>query len=1144
MILARAYFPSDFNPFRDAASIVLFLLFIGFFAFGFFIIYKQVALVKKEEFGLIDVLQCLFFGFIFSSSISIVVGMAVIFAVEEPSFWENSATPPPEINPLFLIIPLLVCLIYISIYPLIDFLYIALNEENEEGLTPFHKFLAKNVFNRFSDKKFRIVAAIVLYCIIIVPPFIFWAYGMYVGPTVIPFIMILITFTITYPLIVLTFYGSKGYISGLTNVYYHLPDLKRSLFLSFEDGKRSMKEFAADPGPRILLGLMLFVFVWAWISMIQTISFYFSGKMAISPYSYAGMVFVTLLFGILGFFTRYFNRQIKYKAIHTLFASCLMAAVGINVLVNFMIVNSTKLKSTFDYGIFGMHELVPNYLLFAFPAVIEEVVLIIFTSYYFFSKKNEYTNNVKYAKITECGQIFDPIPLFNFIKSDDPKVQEHAIKTLTLMFERIPIKGGIDLNKFKFKHSLMDGICDPNPVAQRVCYSILVQLEKDVPDIVFPWILEALESPNYNKSVPVAQSLLTADLHLLEKLPTNLIFTLINDSEWRIKLYALRLFSRLVKMNKELILKLIEKRYILNNLVNDFDSQIQVEVLNLLADTEVVLPSKSIIEKLNHSNKEIRAAAIRNLKNLDIQHIDPQMISKLIPLTKDPTSSVRASIFEAFAKIGNFREFFIPILPFLDGLTDVNKDVRDSSVLAIQKYFDEEPNALDIDIIINKIDPNNNDTITSVLSLLGKLWDKNPQKILTTLLIFIKFENEQLKESISNILVEKYQTQPDLILQSLLAVPDVSKFVTKGIVSKTIINIAKRDPKKVVPILIDALNSNEDEAKANAIASLDGLVDDFIDLIDIKRILMLLQSEKNKLFAKEASKIIAKIAKKNPALIKPVMSVILLTLNQQEQSTKIVLSKSLLEIAKESPDIIPVRPIIKLLSESDPFIRESGAKILGFVGNKANEESIDALLNQGLSDNEWIVREATISSLGKLIENVENKEPIINKLVSLIDDEQIWVQIAAINMLSSIKAVKASQIPFEKLSKSVSSEDQKIRESSAGLIKIYANQIDRVFDKILILLEDTSEEVRNKMINTMVEIIQMIKLETILTPLLKNLSEESSIGIQRSIALILGRTVKYEDEKIKKRVISLLKIRCEMSQDPIICSTLHQLKEN
>ena len=179
-----------------------------------------------------------------------------------------------------------------------------------------------------------------------------------------------------------------------------------------------------------------------------------------------------------------------------------------------------------------------------------------------------------------------------------------------------------------------------------------------------------------------------------------------------------------------------------------------------------------------------------------------------------------------------------------------------------------------------------------------------------------------------------------------------------------------------------------------------------------------------------------------------------------------------------------------------------------------------------------------------IVEDIPDKELIIKKLVSLLDDEQTWVRRSSINILSNIKEIKASQIPFEKVNINLKSEDPKVRESSAGLLKIYGiHNIDMVFENILILLADEFEDVRNRMIKTMVEIIQKIGLSNILSNLLKNLSDESSIELQQSIALILERTAKYEDEKIKKRVISLLKIRCEMSQDPIICGTIHKLSE-
>ena len=1119
--------------FGNGASIALVIIFLIVLIIGTLLIYFQVALVLKGEFKLKDRLQCIIFGMIFSFAVMIVVAMAFIFAIKTPEFWKTSETEPPEIHPYYLLIPFGICLAYITFYPLIDFLFIALSDESDEGLTPFHKFIGDKIINKSPNKLIRVILAVGFFLgVFFFPPLLLSLIGL-------PFLMIWISWMLVYPLLILTFYGSKGYIAGITNVYYHIPDMRRSLFLGFEDGKRTIKEFLNDPAPRIILGLMLFVFVWAWISMIQTIGYYFSGALLISPYSYAGFVFVTLAMGIIGFFSRFWNRIIKYRGIDIYFAAYLMAAVGVNVFVNFLIVNADKLSDTFAKSNFTT-SIVPNYLLFAWTAAIEEIILVSITSYYFLSKRNEFTNNLKFSLIAECGQTFDPIPLFNFIKSENLKVRRLAEEALTLMYERIPLKAEINLNDMKYKNPLIDGICDPNPNSKNICYKILLQLEKNAPNVVLPWIIESLNSPNYDKSLPFAQSLITANISLIKKIPEQEIFDLIEDTEWRLKLVGLKILSRLIENNIKLTSELNIKK-----LVNDPDSQVQVEALNILALSTVKIPFELINDKINHSNKEIRAAAIKNIKNIDIEDINSEMISKLKSLIKDPTSSVRASVFEIFAKLGNFKRFNLPLLPFLNGLIDLNKNVRDASVLALEKYFNEEPDSLDIDLIINKIDPNNNEILNSVLSLLGRLWEQNPEKILTTLLIFIKFDNDDLKEFISKILIEKYKTNPDLIFQNLIKVPDVSKFITKGIITRTIINIAKKDPNSLIPLLNEYLDDDNDEIRLNAIGSLEGLADEYYDNIKIKPIVYILQKDKNQQIKKEASKILSKIAMKNPEAIKPEISIILQSLQDQEATVKVTISKSLLEIAREAPEIIPVSSIIKLLSDRDSFIRESGIKMLGHIGFKAPNEALNIIIEKGLNDEDWIVREASVSSLGEIIEHVENKELIINILIPLLDDEKAWVRRSAMKILSNIKDIKASYIPFDKVSDNLKNKDPKVREASAGLLKIYGlHNIDIIFENILSLLEDESEEVRNSMINSMIEIIQKIGLSQILSKLLKNLSDEGSIELQRSIATILGRTSRYEDEKTKKRVIALLKIRCEMSQDPVICENLHKIRES
>ena len=1111
-------------------ELILFIIFLFLFVVGFFIIYKQVALVKKGEFSLRDRLQCLIYGFIFGAGVMIVIAMAFIFAVKTPEFWQNSSLTPPNINPLALLIPFAFCIGYISFYPLIDFLFIALSSELDEGLTPFHKFISNKIINFSKSKIISVLMAVFLYILFIIPPLLLSFTGL-------PFLMIWISWLLVYPLMILTFYGSKGYIAGISNEFYHIPDIKRSIFLNFEDSKRGMKQFISNPKPYIMLGLMIFVFVWAWISLIQTIIYFFSGSLAFSTMT-SYFVFVTLLFGIIGYFTRFWGRKIKYRGIDIYFAAYLMAAIGINVLVNFLIVNIDKLTETFNYWNLSA-ELIPNSVMFAWAAIIEEIFMLTFTTYYLLSKTNTFTKNLKYSKIIEYGQTFDAIPLFNFIKSSDPLLRDHAEKTLMMMYERIPLKSEISLDDWEYKNSLLDAICDPNPNSRRISIQILKKLEKDASEVIIPWIVDALESPNYDKSIPIAELILQAEDSLIKKIPTKIIKNLISDSEWRMKLIGLKMLTKLIDIGKDSVQDIN-----LMNLLNDPNSLVQTEIFNILSATQLNVKPEILLNKIHHPNQNIRAAAIRNLKNLNIEKLDSNIVKTLIPLMHDSNSRVRASIFDVISKIGNFKKNSIPVSPFYEGLLDSDEKVRIASVLALEKYYAEEPKSIDLEKIISQIDTENLDSLNSIISLLGIIWQSNPEKILTTLLIFIKFNNSELKKGISDIIVKNFKKNPTLILDKLIRIKDETKFISKGIISQTIIKICRQYPNELIPKLIDQLNSEDLDTKINIISSLDGLIDDFTDLIAIDSILGIFKGENEVVLKKETAHLISKISKTKPVALKSVIAELLQFLPEQELSVRIVLTKSILEISKNLPDIISVPLVLEYLSDSDSFIRETSVKILGYIGKTLPMATINALINKALIDEEWIVRDAAVASLGNLIPFIEDKEVIIKNLVSLMDDDKSWVRRSSMKILSSIKEISESKIPFGKVSENLLNEDPKVREGAANLLNIYSfEEIDKIFQNIISLLGDEVEDVRATTVDVMVKIIQQMGITKMLSKLLKNLSDESTIETQQSIAIILGRTVRYTDKKIKKRVISLLKIRCEMSQDKIICEILNKLRE-
>ena len=1099
-------------------EIIILILFFLFFGVGFFLIYKQVALVKKGEFNFKDRLQCLIYGLLFSSGIMVVVSMGFIF------------THIP-LNPLVLILPVFICLLYISIYPLIDFLFIALSKDSDEGLTPFHTFISNRFINITKNRYISALMALILYLIMILPPFLLTMLGL-------PFSMLWISWMLFYPLMILTYYGSKGYIAGISNQYYHIPEMKRSLFLNFEDQKRGMTQFFSQPGPFVVFGMMIFVFIWAWVSLIQTVAFFFTRSLAISTMS-SYFVYVTLFFGIIGYFTRFWGRKIKYRGIDIYFAAYLMTAIGINVLVNFLLVNITVLSPAFNSWSFTQ-TIVPNYVSFSWAAVIEECTLITFTSYFLISKKNEFIHNIKYSKITECGKTFDPIPLFTLIKNKDPRLSVYAEETLRLMFERIPLKSKEKLNDWRFKNSLMDGICDYDPNSRRICSNILMQLERDVPDLLLNWIIDAFESPNYDKKIPFLKSLILSDSDIIKKIPIKIYQNFLQDPEWRVRFNGIKLIKKVILLKPEIISGL---NISLLRLADDPSSKIQIEFLRLISESKMEISQDLILQKIKSPKHKVRATAIECLGKLDLDQIKDKLILDIVPLLFDSTTSIKASILQLISRVGKFDKFQVSLSFLLDALNDNDEDLRNSAVKAIVKYYSENPKKLDLDLIINKIDFDNTGIIKSVVSLLDYLWDADPEKVLTTFLILIKVDDFELKSKISEILVTHALNNPDLILKNLLEVKDDSGFVSKGIITKTIVEITKRNPKEIIPLIYQNLKSDDYDVLLNTLVSLETLMD-HLDLdLELYAIIEILRRENSPKLKIKASQIISKIAGQNPNKIKTVIDELFKLAYEFETSPKITLMKSFLEISKQSPEIIPINLVINNLIDEEVLVREISTQILGNVAYKAPLMVRAALLEKSLRDKDWAVRDAAIKSMGKIVNIFDKKEDIIESLIPFIEDKSAWVRRSVMNLLSEIKGLDTTQIPIEKVIKNLSDDDPKVRQGVANLLGIYSDNIESLFDYALLLLGDEDREVRGNMIDSIVKVIQKVGLKDLISRLLQNLSDEAPIHVQQSVSLILERTAKYEDEKLKKRVLSLLKIRCEVSQDPIICEVFNKLNE-
>lgn len=114
------------------------------------------------------------------------------------------------------------------------------------------------------------------------------------------------------------------------------------------------------------------------------------------------------------------------------------------------------------------------------------------------------------------------------------------------------------------------------------------------------------------------------------------------------------------------------------------------------------------------------------------------------------------------------------------------------------------------------------------------------------------------------------------------------------------------------------------------------------------------------------------------------------------------------------------------------------------------------------------------------------------------------------------------------------------------LTKILGIAAAQDFKKTLPLLvkylSDSRKNVREGMISGMVELSTKVPMNVYVPSLLPYFGDGFELILQQSIALLLRRILRYESEELKKRVIPMLKIRAEVTQDSILAEVLSDLQ--
>ncbi len=1118
---------------------LLIIVFIVLFCAGYYIIALQVKLVKKEIWGLADRIKCGIFGLIFAFAMLIVITMAVTFFNYTRGVYRNTGS--------ILLTSFMVCLLFITLFPLVDFLAMARTQE-VTALTPFQEVLEVHIINKFKAP-FSYVVAFLLYVVMfIIPPFILMSLNL-------PFIFAWTSWQLIFPVSIITFYGAKGYMSGLCQQYYMIPNLGKSVFQAYEPGNRMSREFFDEPLSKPIVGLMLYLYVYVAFSLYQTLMFFFTQRMLVSPMSYSITVYITLIFGVVGYFSRFWGRKIKFRFIDILFAAYLLAATGINVLVKFLLVNMDKLATIFvewevtavitefwKYNDVGQP--VTKSIWFVPAAVIELTVLVIFITYYFLTKKNPYVKNIIYSQITRAGNLFLVVVGFNLVRNKDKWIRDHAYETLIRMYDRLPVRKGVIFTDEKYMDPLFDAVIDTHFYSQKVGKEILFKLMVEYPDAMAEVVSKQLRSKNHTKVICVGKSLLESKSAILKKLSEQDIYGLCKSEDLEIRKIGLELL--ILRYQNYAISPSID---IITSLVDDVDYEIGAKSLDFLVKISEKLDAGMIFQKLGHRNSKIKTAAALAISKIGFDNLDAGVVPQLMGMMQHPDSSIRSAIFNAFSKIGNMKRLGVPLKPIYDALFDEESAVRNAAANALITYIKEAPETLNVDELVRIMQTKPNEIIVSVLDVLGNIAYLSRDKILNIMLKYIKSEDSSLKETASRNVVIIANQKTEEVVSTLLTIPEEKTFVKKGIITRTIIEIGKNHPKAVGPAIIKRLEDPNEEIRRNSTQILSELVSLDPGLIRLSHIIGIYQKEKMTSVKRELARVLQALIPQNINEIEKHIDFLFKLLIEEEQSIKGQFASLLTIIAEKNPKIIPLTKLIELSKSNDNKIKESAIKIMGVIGTQNPKESI-AVLKQAMDDKDWAIKTAATESLAKLsMSDATSAQEVLGEIKKMMNSKEKWTRLKAIEMITEIGDKKAEHIhtllKLEEISTILlnTQEDIDIKVAAAKVFGVLAqNQFEKAYPTVIKLFTDKNQKIRDAMIAGLMRTTEKVQLKDILPMLLKHFKDEEDMLVQQSIALFLKRAAKYESKDIKARIISLLKIRCEMSQDAIICQCLSELQ--
>jgi HEAT repeat protein len=300
------------------------------FSIGFSLVYKnlkKINTIEGEKFNIPDWTAMVGFGLLFGMAMLFIVNIVIDFI-------------KPNLIPSIAGYILLGMLVVLVLYPLWEVIF--LGKPTSDSVHDFHKFLESKILDRFKGKVAYLISFLIFIVLYILPILLIF------GLTSFPIAQIGFMWFLIFPLFFLNYFAANGTVSGIISATY-VKTIPSDI----------LKHMGSTEATKTKIMNIIFIAI-AWIpfllnlyNFVNPILKAVSGNIDVEsggsdPLMGYISLFTTTVFGIKGFFSKFWNKKSKTKTIDFLFSGYLIIGIGVNMLLSFVQIQPDVVEGVFS----------------------------------------------------------------------------------------------------------------------------------------------------------------------------------------------------------------------------------------------------------------------------------------------------------------------------------------------------------------------------------------------------------------------------------------------------------------------------------------------------------------------------------------------------------------------------------------------------------------------------------------------------------------------------------------------------------------------------------------------------------------------------------------------------------------------------